>query len=388
MTIELNSRLKNAVFAFRGYNVHNLGRTPELLAHSQFGPIVEKYLAEAGRTCSDVIGREVDLIQRVREEKETELSDYAEAIALIVAVEQAQIRLLEEFHNVRYADGRLATGFSLGEISALVAGGVYEMSDALRIPLAMASDGIELAADVTLGVLFSRKAALPMDKLDRILLEINNAGEGMIGMSTILSPNSVLVLGTGDTLVQLRAKAKESLPKGVHLRRNEHKWPPLHTSITWERQIPDRAAMQLRTLPGGFTAPSLPILSHVTGDISYTDTNSRQLIRNWIDHPQRLWDVVCKILSMGVKTVIHVGPAPNIIPATFGRMAVDVEAQTKGSRGMRALSVAIRRPWLQALLPNSASLLRAPLVEHVILEDWLLDGSKDDDGSETPVVSP
>ena len=378
MAIELNSRLKNAVFAFRGYNVTNLGRTPELLAHPQYGPIVEEYLVEASQTCSEVIGRDVDLVQRVRDERETELADYAEAIALIVAVEQAQLRLLEEFHSVPYAGARLATGFSLGEISALVAGGVYAMSDALKIPLAMSADGIDLAADVTLGVLFSRKAVLPMDKIKRIFLEINNTGEGMIGMSTILSPNSILVLGTGDTLTRFRAKMKEVLPKGVHLRRNESKWPPLHTSITWERQIPDRAATQLRTLPGGFTTPSPPILSHVTGDISYTDTNSRELIRNWIDHPQRLWDVVCKILSMGIKTIIHVGPAPNIIPATFGRMAVDIEAQTKGSRGMRALSVAIRRPWLQALLPSRAALLRAPLIEHIILEDWLLGGPKED----------
>ena len=377
MAIELSSRLKNAVFAFRGYNVTNLGRTPELLADSRYGAIVEEYLVKAGKTCSEVTDRKVDLVKRVRDERETELADYAEAIALIVAVEQAQIRLLEEFHGIPYSGARLATGFSLGEISALVAGGVYEMSDALQIPLAMSSDGVELAADVTLGVLFSRNTVLPMDKIKRIFLEINNAGDGIIEMSTILSPNSILVLGTGDTIQQFRERIKNVLPRGVHLRRNENKWPPLHTSITWDRQVPDRAATQLRTLPGGLTMPAPPILSHVTGDISYTETNSREIIRNWIDHPQRLWDVVCKILSMGIKTVIHVGPEPNIIPATFARMAVDIEAQTKDSRGMRALSVAIRRPWLQALLPSRAALLRAPMIEHVILEDWLLGGPKD-----------
>ncbi|MCA9217483.1 MAG: ACP S-malonyltransferase [Planctomycetales bacterium] len=378
MAIDLNSRLKNAVFAFRGYNVTNLGKTPQLLAHPQYGPIVESYLTEASETCRDIIGRPVDLVQRVRDEKETELADYAEAIALIVAVEQAQIKLLEEFHGVSYQGARLATGFSLGEISALVAGGVYAMSDALKIPLEMSTDGIDLAADVTLGVLFSRNTVLPMDKIERLFLEINNEGKGMIGMSTILSPNSILVLGTGKTLDRFRKRVREVLPRGVHLRRNENKWPPLHTSIMWERHIPDRASKLLRTLPGGFVLPSPPILSHVTGDISYTETNSRELIRNWIDHPQRLWDVICKILAMGIKTVIHVGPAPNIIPATFGRLAVDIEAQTKGSRGMRALSVAIRRPWLQALLPSRAALLRAPHLEHIILEDWLLGGPLDD----------
>jgi hypothetical protein len=33
---------------------------------------------------------------------------------------------------------------------------------------------------------------------------------------------------------------------------------------------------------------------------------------------------------------------------------------------------AVRRPWLTALLPSRTALLRAPTVEHIILEDWLL----------------
>ena len=32
-----------------------------------------------------------------------------------------------------------------------------------------------------------------------------------------------------------------------------------------------------------------------------------------------------------------------------------------------------RRPWLSALLPSRAALLRAPLLQHIILEDWLLE---------------
>jgi [acyl-carrier-protein] S-malonyltransferase len=120
------------------------------------------------------------------------------------------------------------------------------------------------------------------------------------------------------------------------------------------------------------------VLSLVTGKVSYDDTNSRELINQWIDHPQRLWEAVCEILSMGVNTVVHVGPAPNIVPATFERLAANVESQNKGSRRLRALSVAVRRPWLQALLPKRASLLRATMIQQVILEDWLLEQKLDE----------
>jgi hypothetical protein len=38
MTTIWNPQLP-AAFAFRGYNLTNLGRTPELLAHPAFGPV-------------------------------------------------------------------------------------------------------------------------------------------------------------------------------------------------------------------------------------------------------------------------------------------------------------------------------------------------------------
>jgi [acyl-carrier-protein] S-malonyltransferase len=35
----------------------------------------------------------------------------------------------------------------------------------------------------------------------------------------------------------------------------------------------------------------------------------------------------------------------------------------------------MQRPWLASVLPARASLLRAPFVEHIILEDWLLENA-------------
>jgi hypothetical protein len=38
-----NQLFESAAYAFRGYNVTNLGRTGELLDHTQFGPTVERH---------------------------------------------------------------------------------------------------------------------------------------------------------------------------------------------------------------------------------------------------------------------------------------------------------------------------------------------------------
>ena len=130
-------------------------------------------------------------------------------------------------------------------------------------------------------------------------------------------------------------------------------------------------------MQGGFQPPCPPVLSLVTGERSYDDYHARDILRDWVDHPQRLWDAVYETLASGVTTVIHVGPGPNVIPATFHRLSENILQQTAssslGRMGMRAAAGLARRPWLSAILPGRAALLRAPSLKHIILEDWLLE---------------
>ena len=370
---ELSDDIARSAFAFRGYDVKNLGRTPELYGIDPYRALMDPFLREASEECADALGRPVDLAARIREGVEMPLEDYTEIVAMIVAVEQAQIAILRECHGIDYAGAAFGLGFSLGEIGALVAGGTFGLADALRVPLSLCEDGVVLAADVTLGIVFSRKEELSLDRVKHTLLEINQRGEGVIGISAHLSPNSVLVMGTGKTIGHLKARLKEDFPAGTNLRCNDSKWPPLHTPIVWEKDFTTRAARQLHTNPGGFGKPDPDILSMVTGEFSYDGFNAREHMIRWVDQTLQLWKVVCAILSSDVTCIVHVGPAPNIIPSTFERLARNVEAQTTGSRGMKALAAVSDRPWLRRMLPNRAALLRAPRLEHIILEDWLVE---------------
>ena len=102
-----------------------------------------------------------------------------------------------------------------------------------------------------------------------------------------------------------------------------------------------------------------------------------ELLQRWIDQPQQLWAQMRNVLASGVTTIVHVGPAPNLIPATFTRLSEDIRGQLNGklprSLGVRVASRMVRRPWLARLLPSDAMLLRAPMIQHVNLEDWLLE---------------
>ena len=369
----LRARLPQSALAFRGYNTTNLGRSHELLAHAAYGPTVRQFLNRGSRICSETTGRKIDLVDRVQDQRETALETYTDAISLIVSMELAQLELLRQFFGVDYGSANFMYGYSLGEIAAVIAGGVHEMEGPLSVLLKLAKDAVELTHDVTLGVLFSRGPVLSLDTVQCQCLRINNEGRGIMGVSAHLSPNSVLLLGQGDTLDRFKNALDQVLPHRIYLRKNKERWPPMHTCIVCERNIPNRAAVMMHTIPGGFERTRPDVFSMVTGRIEYTDHTTRDTLCRWIDHPQRLWDAIYETLTRGIQTVIHVGPAPNLIPATFERLRVDVEGQTRGSIGMRALSNIIRRPWLSALLPSRTALLRAPQVRQLILEDWLLE---------------
>jgi [acyl-carrier-protein] S-malonyltransferase len=373
---EISDRLEQTAFAFRGYNQTNLGRTPELLAHVRYGQVVERHLREASEIISDLLQTSVNLVERVRANQESTPDTFAEDIGLIMAAEVAQIELFEQLFAVPYREARLAMGYSLGEVTSLVCGGVYTLREVLPSLIGMAREAAELARDVTMAVVFSRGKALDTEGIERLCLEITTQGRGMLAISSYLSPNTVLLLGQGDTVDRFKALMGKYLQGEANLRKNKGVWPPLHTPILWQRAIPNRAAMNIYSVGGGFRSPVPPIVSLVTGKVSYNDYNSRALLNRWIDEPQRLWDAIYELLSQGIEMVIHVGPDPNLLPSTFKRLSDNVTTELAGRSlrkiGMRAVSNMIARPWIAKMMSARAAILRAPYLVQLILEDWLL----------------
>lgn len=378
MPLDLKPRMSHAVFAFRGYNVTNLGRTPELLEHRAYGPVIERHLKDASEIYTSATMKRVDLVKRVRLREETTLETYGEAVALIVAVELAQIEILEQQFGIALDSSHGVFGYSLGEVGALVCSGVYT-AEALLVPiLSMTDECVELAKNIRMGIVFSRGPIIDVSQIERLCVEVTARNQGTINISSHIAPNTVLVLGQGRSLDLFKDELRKRFPRQVHMKENKDKWPPIHTAIVRQKCIPDRASVMLETVPGGMQAPSVPLISCITGKASYNDFNSRQILYDWVDHPQKLWDVIERLLNDDVHTLIHTGPEPNIVPATFKRLSMDVTSQlgvkSLAGLGLRAVSRIVRtRPWLAQHLSKNASLLRAPLIEHVVLEDWLLE---------------
>ncbi len=373
---DLKKRISGAAIAFRGYDVSNIGRTPELLEHPVYGPIVRTSLEAASALCSEAQGEKVDLVARVLGREPSDLSTFVHDIGTVVAVQIAQIRILEEIFEIPVHQARLSFGHSIGELSALVLGGVFTMEQLLPVPLSLARDCAELTANTTLGILSVHGATLQIEDVEHLCASISRRGHGLIGPSTYLSPYQVLLLGQYDTLSMLEQEMHEFLPAGVTLRRRPNHWPPLHTPIVWERNIPNRTAIAMHHIGGGDRKPSPTIVSCTTGNSSYDEWNSRAILADWTDHPQRLWDVMENALASGADIVIHAGPEPKLFPTGFERLSNRIMKQLKMKHldrlGSSVIPSISRNSWLTRKLPANAVLLRAPFLNHIILEDWLL----------------
>jgi len=373
---ELKKRIATAALAFRGYDTTNMGRGPELLQHRAYGPVVQATLNSASVLCGDVLGKNVDLAARVLAREPSTLATFVHDIGTIVAMELAQIRLLEEFFDIPVQQARLSFGHSIGELSALVVGGMYTMEQLLPIPLALAPDCAELTANTTLGVLSNQGEPLQIEDVQHLCSTISSRGQGLIGPSTYLSPYQVLLLGQGNTLDPLEEEMREYLPTGVTLRRKPNHWPPMHTPLVWERNIPNRTALRLYHTAGGQRKPTPNVVSCTTGLANYDEWNSRAILAEWTDHPQRLWDVMEHTLASGAELVLHVGPEPKLLTTSFDRLSHRIMKQLKmrhlerlGSSVIPSIS---KNGWLTRKLPANAVLLRAPFLHHLVLEDWLL----------------
>ncbi len=93
---DLKKRIATAALAFRGYDPTNLGRSPELLEHPRLRADRPGHLDAASVLCGDVLGKKVDLAARVLAREPSTLETFVQDIGTIVAMELAQVRLLEE----------------------------------------------------------------------------------------------------------------------------------------------------------------------------------------------------------------------------------------------------------------------------------------------------
>src|SRR3954468_11738897 len=101
------------------------------------------------------------------------------------------------------------------------------MDEVLSAPASMAEDAAALSENCVMGILFSRGPAIDEMDVNRLCRLITSEGKGTIAISSILTPNTYLLLGQNDTVARFKSQMHQFLPMPAHIKVNPERWPPL-----------------------------------------------------------------------------------------------------------------------------------------------------------------
>ncbi|MFY1593310.1 SDR family NAD(P)-dependent oxidoreductase [Micromonospora sp. WMMD737] len=255
----------------------------------------------------------------------------------LFAVEVALFRLVESFGITPDFVG----GHSIGEVTAAHVAGVLSLADAAAL---VAARGRLMQALPTGGGMLA-VAAAEADVLATL------EGLADVGIAAVNGPTSVVVSGAVDTLDDVERLWRE---RGARTRR-------LTVSHAFHSPLMEPMLDEFRAVLAGltFAAPTLPIVSNVTGALA--DADEIRTADYWVRHVRqavRFADGVAALRAAGADTFLEIGPQ-----SVLTAMAADI---LPGDDGVLAVAVQRKdRPAVHGLLAGLAE-----LYAHGVAVDW------------------
>lgn len=192
---------------------------------------------------------------------------------------------------------QFAAGHSLGEYSALVAAGVLELSDAVRLVRARGTfmqDAVPVgvgAMEVVLGLEDEKvEQACREAAQGDVCAPANYNGAGQV----VIAGTAAAVARAGEIAKRLGAKRVIAIPVSA----------PFHTALM--QPAAERMVELLEAT--SFRDPKFPVVSNSTAELDYTGEKARELLERQIASPV-LWEQsVIKLDALGVKNWVEMGP--------------------------------------------------------------------------------
>ncbi len=252
------------------------------------------------------------------------LNDTINAQPAILTVSLAYLEALRErWHTLGSSVAPVVVaGHSLGEFTALVAAGVLDFSDALR----MVRERGRLMKES--GDLYPGGMAAVIG-LDRETLEAVCAEAGEVGIVVLANdncPGQSVISGENAALEQAMKLAKE---------RGARKVVRLGISIASHSPLMERAGQQFAEFVSRIHLhePNVPIIANITGQMILTADDIRKEIAQHVVLPVQWTGSVLEMVNNGVSTFLEVGPG-NVLGGLIRRIKSDVEVVTVKDFGL------------------------------------------------------
>ncbi|WP_327028050.1 SDR family NAD(P)-dependent oxidoreductase [Micromonospora sp. NBC_01740] len=255
----------------------------------------------------------------------------------LFAVEVALFRLVGSYGVVPDFVG----GHSIGEVAAAHVAGVLSLADAAAL---VAARGRLMQALPTGGGMLAVAAA----EAD-VLATLDGLAD--VGVAAVNGPTSVVVSGAVEALDEVERLWKD---RGARTRR-------LTVSHAFHSPLMEPMLAEFRAVLAGltFAAPTLPIVSNVTGALA--DADEIRTADYWVRHVRqavRYADGVTALRAAGADTFLEIGPQ-----SVLTAMAADI---LPGDDGVLAVAVQRKdRPAVHGLLAGLAE-----LHAHGVAVDW------------------
>jgi acyl transferase domain-containing protein/NADPH:quinone reductase-like Zn-dependent oxidoreductase len=281
-------------FVFSGQGSLWPGMLAALAAHF---PEAEKTISHCEQLIQDFAGWPL----RAAAEEPEALEDTAKAQPILFAMQMALVRVLENWGVVPAA----VTGHSVGEVAAAVASGVLSLEEGMRLVLRRGARMAERVAGQASGRMLSAEVG---EAEARALLPKN---ANSVELAAVNGPRSVVFAGPE---AELQALAAELAAKGKSARFLDVRYA-FHSAAMASAARNLEADLKAEFVAGLGTGrrAANPLISTVTGELWQGADGDAAYWARGIREPVRFAKAVTKLLELGCRTVVEIGPHPVLL---------------------------------------------------------------------------
>jgi [acyl-carrier-protein] S-malonyltransferase len=248
-----------------------------------------------------------------------ELEDTINAQPAILTVSLACLAALREKLDAighKYQPPRFVAGHSLGEYTALVAAGVLDFGDALRLVRERGRLMKEQGTSRPGGM----AAVIGLDRqtLERVCAQARDEVDGIVIVANANSPQQFVISGDRATLDRAIELVRESGARTV---------VPLRISIASHSPLMQQAARRLAELidRSPLRDPQVPVVTNIAGQVRTSADHIRAELSSQMVAPVEWVGSVREMVANGVDTFVEIGPG-QVLSRLIQRISSDVRA--------------------------------------------------------------